>query len=261
MGIMSLDTWKGVGSIFRPRRMLRKTLQTHGASLRAFRMFGPRLRVRLPLEAQAPPAAAPAAPVAPATLNRLFSEAEAAFTAKDYRLRSRKSKSCSRRSGPNKDAPLELLYFNIGLGNLLAGKPAEAEAGFTECLKRFPKGEYASRCWLGIGRACIDQGTPEKKERAIEALKLAAPDPKFRSEAGLWLGQVYTDLGKREEALDGFQEPDGFGHPLAAADHRRRGSHRPAGGYRQAGGPDSLSRPLEQPGRSPRRASPGMPTR
>jgi tetratricopeptide (TPR) repeat protein len=159
------------------------------------------------LEAQTPPAApaAPAAPVAPATLNRLFGEAEAAFTAKDYLTAVAKIEELLMALGDNKDAPLELLYFNIGLGNLLAGKPVEAEAGFTEHLKRFPKGEYASRSYLGVGRACIDQATPEKKERAIEALKLAAQDPKFRSEAGLWLGQVYTDLGKREEALVVFK--------------------------------------------------------
>lgn len=156
------------------------------------------------VEAQEPPAA-PAAPVAPATLNRLFGEAEAAFAAKDYLTAVAKIEELLKALGPNKDAPLELLYFNIGLGNLLAAKPVEAEAGFTDYLKRFPKGEYASRSYLGVGRACIDQATPEKKERAIEALKLAAQDPKFRSEAGLWLGQVYTDLGKREEALVVFK--------------------------------------------------------
>lgn len=155
--------------------------------------------------AQAPPPVAPPVLITPATLIRLFSEAEAAFNAKEYATAVAKIEELLKALGPNKDAPLELLHFNIGLGNLLAGKPAEAEAGFTECLKRFPKGEYASRSWLGIGRACIDQGTPEKKERAIEALKLAAQDPKYRSEAGLWLGQVYNDLGKPDEALVVFK--------------------------------------------------------
>jgi tetratricopeptide (TPR) repeat protein len=156
------------------------------------------------MEAQAPPAA-PAAPVAPATLNRLFGEAEAAFTAKDYPTAVAKIEELLKALGPNKDAPLELLYFNVGLGNLLAAKPVEAEVAFTEYLKRFPRGEYASRAYLGVGRACIDQATPEKKERAIEALKLAARDPRFRSEAGLWLGEVYTELGKRDEALVVFK--------------------------------------------------------
>ncbi|MEY3896336.1 MAG: hypothetical protein RLZZ214_1856, partial [Verrucomicrobiota bacterium] len=184
--------------------MLRKPLKTtaHLSALFACSILG--LASTSRLEAQEPPAA-PAAPVAPATLNRLFSEAEKAFTDKDYLTAVAKIEELLKALGSNKDAPLELLYFNIGLGNLLAAKPAEAEAGFAECLKRFPKGEYASRCWLGIGRASIDQGTPEKKERAIEALKFAAADPKFRSEAGLWLGQVYTDLGKREEALTVFK--------------------------------------------------------
>ena len=156
------------------------------------------------LEAQNAPEV-PAAPAAPATLNRLFGEAEAAFTAKDYVTAVAKIEELLKALGPNKEAPLELLYFNIGLGNLLAAKPVEAEAGFTEYLKRFPKGEYASRSYLGVGRACIDQDTPAKKERAIEALKLAAQDPKFRSEAGLWLGQVYNDLGKHDEALTVFK--------------------------------------------------------
>ncbi len=49
------------------------------------------------------------------------------------------------------------------------------------------------------------QDTPEKKQQAIEALKNAAKDPKYRSEAGLWLGQVYTDLGKHDEALKVFR--------------------------------------------------------
>lgn len=153
------------------------------------------------LEAQA----AAGAPVAPATLNRLFSEAEAAFGAKEYATAVAKIEELLAGLGSNKDAPLELLRFNIGLGNLLGDKPVEAEAAFTECLKLFPKGEYASRCYLGIGRAAILQDTPEKKERAIEALRLAAQDPKYRSEAGYWLGQVYSDLGRHDEALAVFK--------------------------------------------------------
>ena len=202
---MSLDTWKGVGSIFPPRRMLRKPLKStaHVSALFACSILG--LATTTHLEAQPAPGVVAGAPVAPGTLNRMFNEAEAAFAAKDYTGAVTKIEALLAALGPNKDAPLELLYFNIGLGNLLAGKSAEAEAGFAEALKRFPKGEYASRSWLGIGRASIDQGTPEKKERAIEALKLAAADPRFRSEAGLWLGQVYTDLGKRDEALAVFK--------------------------------------------------------
>jgi tetratricopeptide (TPR) repeat protein len=145
------------------------------------------------------------APSSPAILSRLFSEAETAFGAKDYTTAVAKIQELLVALGPNKDAPLELLYFNIGLANLLAEKPAEAEAGFTECLKRFPKGEYASRCYLGVGRACILQDTPEKKERAIDAFKLAAQDPKYRSEAGYWLGQVYTSLGRHEDAMVVFK--------------------------------------------------------
>lgn len=161
-------------------------------------------------DAQAPPTAPPAAPPAPAVnspaaLNRLFTDAEAAFAAKDYPTAVTKIQELLKALGPNKDAPLELLYFNIGLGNLLGDKTADAEAAFRDCVKRFPKGEYASRCHLGIGRACMLQETPEKKQGAIEALKIAAADPKYRSEAGLWLGQVYTELSKHEEALAVFR--------------------------------------------------------
>ena len=156
------------------------------------------------LEAQATPAA-PGVPVAPGTLNRLFTEAEAAFAAKDYGAAASKIEELLKALGTNQNAPLELLHFNLGLAHLLAGKAPEAGLAFTECLKKFPRGEYASRCHLGIGRAAIMEGTDEKKEIAIQSLKIAAQDPKFRSEAGLSLGEVYMDVGKREEALVVFK--------------------------------------------------------
>ncbi len=161
----------------------------------------------VPLCGQDAPAAppAPVVAVAPATLNRMFTEAEAAFGTKEYAKAVEKIEELLKALGPNKEAPLELLYFYLGLGNLLGDKAPEAEAAFRECLKRFPRGEYASRCNLGIGRACIIQGTPEKKEEAIQALKMAAVDPKFRSEAGLSLGQVYMDLNKPDDAMVVFK--------------------------------------------------------
>lgn len=193
-----------VALFFEPVRMLRKTPIT-GAKIPALfvcSLLGVLWVDRA--EAQTPPAA-PAVTVAPATLNRLFTEAETAFTAKDYMGAVAKIEELLQALGSSKDAPLELLYFNVGLGNLLGEKPAEAEVAFTQCLKRFPKGEYASRCYLGVGRACIQQDTPEKKERAIDALKLAAQDPKLRSEAGFYLGKVYSELGRRDEALTVFK--------------------------------------------------------
>ena len=51
---------------------------------------------------------------------------------------SAKSKELLKALGTNKNAPIELLYFNIGLANLLSDKNAEAEAAFTDCIKRFP---------------------------------------------------------------------------------------------------------------------------
>jgi tetratricopeptide (TPR) repeat protein len=164
-----------------------------------------------PVVAQAPPAAAPApAPavpkfIPPATLQKLFNESEAAFAAKDYGTGVAKIQELLELLGPGKEAPYELMYFYIGLGNLLTDKFPEAEAAFRDCVRRYPSGEYASRCNLGIGRACMMQEGEEKKAQAIIALKAAAADPKYRSEAGLWLGQVYTELNRHEEALAVFR--------------------------------------------------------
>ncbi len=106
--------------------------------------------------------------------------------------------------GPNPGMPpaeIEQLYFNLGLAHILGQRPAEAETAFTKCLNKFPKGEYASRCSLGIGRACIAQGK-EKYDTAIKALQRAKEDRTLRSEACLALGQLLADSGKRKEALD-----------------------------------------------------------
>jgi len=155
--------------------------------------------------APAPPEATAAAVVTPLTFTRIFDAAQAAFVAKNYDLAVAKINELLKVLGTRKEAPYEMLYFNIGLAHLLNKKSAEAEEAFTDCLKRFPKGEYSSRCYLGIGRACIDQGTPEKKDRAIEALSRAALDPKMRAEAGLNLGELYTEMGKPEDALKVFR--------------------------------------------------------
>ncbi|MCX6846335.1 MAG: tetratricopeptide repeat protein, partial [Verrucomicrobia bacterium] len=151
------------------------------------------------------PPAAPAPLVSPAEINRMFNDVDAGFESKNYSTVVSKINELLKALVNTPDAPLETLYFNIGLANLLDNKAPEAEAGFLECLKRFPNGEYASRCYLGAGRACTMQGTEEKKTQAIDLLKKAAADPKFRSEAGLLLGQVYTELGKHDEALQVFR--------------------------------------------------------
>lgn len=155
--------------------------------------------------AQAPAPAAPVVPVAPSVLIQLFNEADKAFTEKQYDVAVAKIQEFLQKLGPGKEAPYELLYFNIGLANLLGGKYPEAEESFKDYLKRYPKGEFASRSFLGVGRACMMQDTPEKKQEAINALKSAALDLRYRSEAGLWLGQVYIDLNKNDEALAVFR--------------------------------------------------------
>lgn len=128
--------------------------------------------------------------------------------AKNYLVAAPKIEELIKALGPNPSAPpeiVEMLHFNVGLSYLLGEKPAEAEAAFSKCVATFPKGEYATRCQLGIGSACINQGSPEKKQQAIKALKLAMVDRRYRSEAGLSLGQVYIALGQREDALAVFR--------------------------------------------------------
>ncbi|WP_367873816.1 tetratricopeptide repeat protein [Luteolibacter sp. Populi] len=151
------------------------------------------------------PAPAPATPAAPATLNKLFDEAEKAFGAQDYANAVTKLQELLKALGNRQDAPLEMLNFNVGLAHLLGGNAADAEKAFDDCAKKFPKGEYTSRCWLGVGRAAILQGGEEKQKVAIDALKKAAADPKFRTEAGLSLGQVYLETNQTDAALTVFR--------------------------------------------------------
>ncbi len=157
------------------------------------------------VNAQAPPAAPASKYVSPATLNKLFNEAGKAFEEKKYDVGIAKIEELLKALGEGKEAPYELLYFNIGLGHLLNEKPADAEAAFRKCLAKYPKGEYASRCFLGLGRSTMLQDTEDKNKQAVEALTMAAKDPRFRSEAGLWLGEVYTKLNQKDEALKVFR--------------------------------------------------------
>jgi tetratricopeptide (TPR) repeat protein len=158
-----------------------------------------------------PPADPPAAPQAANELEQLFVDAEKAFTEKNYPVAVGKLEELLKQIDGKQGVPpatLEMIRFNIGLGLLLVGdapSAVKAEAAFTECLAKYPNGDYASRCALGIGRACLIQNTPEKKEKAVNALKQAAADPKYRSEAGLALGQVYNDLQRPEEAFKVFK--------------------------------------------------------
>jgi TolA-binding protein len=163
--------------------------------------------------AQAPPAVKPpgtnpppvVAPVSSGTLNKLFKDADEAFTSKNYGVAATKIQELIRALNGRTDAPLEMLYFNVGLAQMMDGKLPDSEAAFTECLRRYPKNEYTSRSYLGVGRAAMQQEGDEKKKRAIEALTKAALDPKYRSEAGLYLGQVYTEINKPDEALKVFR--------------------------------------------------------
>lgn len=150
------------------------------------------------------PAPAPAA-VAPAVLNKLFEEADAAFAKQDYATAAAKLDELIKALGNKKEASSEMLHFNLGYAYLMAESYPEAEKAFTDCIVKFPNGEYNSRCFLGVGTAAIKQGGEEKMNRAIDALKKAALDPKYRTQAGLLLGQVYTDTNKHDEALKVFR--------------------------------------------------------
>jgi TolA-binding protein len=172
------------------------------AAFFALSLFAPILIER----SAAQPAIAPIEVVSPATKIRLYNEAQKAFLAKQYDGTIAKIEELIKALGDERDQPqCEELYFTIGLCHLLTERHADAEKSFVDCMKKFPKGEYLSRCYLGVGRAAMLQGNAAKNERAINALKLASKDPKYRSEAGLWLGQVYSSIGKHDEALAVFR--------------------------------------------------------
>jgi len=164
-----------------------------------------------PVTPPKPGAPLPTAPVVAtsiAELNRMLREADAALEAKDYSTAVTKTEDLIKKLGPKpaaSDEMMERLYFNIGLANLLGDRFPEAEAGFNQCATKFPHGLFLTRCALGVGRACIGQDTPPKKEDAIKALKRAMVDPKLNAEAGLALAQLYSEMGKRNDALVVFK--------------------------------------------------------
>ncbi len=159
------------------------------------------------LDAQAPPAVRPppVVVVGPATLNRLMKEAEEGFVAKKYDVAIVKIEELIKALGPNPKGPMDMLYFNIGLAHLLGGNLAKAETAFEDVIKRFPKSEYTSRSYLGLGKSIMDQGGPQRMQAALDPLKRAAADPKYRTEAGLYLGQAYNELKQPEDALKVFR--------------------------------------------------------
>ncbi len=144
----------------------------------------------------------PQPPVSPAILSKLFEDSEKAFGAKDYGTATSKLTELLKLCNNKPEYPLEFLMFNLGLAYLLDGKAAEAEKAFAECAKRFPKGEYASRCQLGLGKAALAQGGEEKRKLAAEALDQAAKDPRYRAEATLPLMEFYFDTRKEEKARE-----------------------------------------------------------
>ena len=164
------------------------------------------MAVAAPAPALVPPVG-PIKAVSIAQLNRMLKEAEAAMMAKDYATAITKTQDLIKAVTPKTagDDQMELLYFNVGLAHLLAEHFPEAEEAFTECATKYPAGAMASRCALGVGKACIGQDTVPKKDLAIKVLKKAMEDPKLNAEAGLALAQLYSEMGKRSEALQVFK--------------------------------------------------------
>ncbi|KAB2641964.1 MAG: tetratricopeptide repeat protein [Verrucomicrobia bacterium] len=156
------------------------------------------------------PPAAPVKVIAIAALNRMLKDVDAAFEAKEYATAVTKLDELIKALPPQtlkdpKDEMMEDLIYKIGLANLLAGQFAEAERAFTEYVTKYPAGMYASRCALGVGKACMGQDTPTKKDLAIKLFKMAMKDPRLNAEAGLALAGLYSEGGKRKEAMEVFK--------------------------------------------------------
>src|SRR5690349_16195398 len=99
-------------------------------------------------------AQAPAAPVNP--LEKLYVDAETAFTAADYATATTKLEALIKEVVAKEptNPVLERVRFSLGLAYLLKAeaeaKPesadwGKAEAAFNACLAAFPKGEFATR--------------------------------------------------------------------------------------------------------------------
>lgn len=112
--------------------------------------------------------------VAPATINRIFREANSAFDNKEYSTAVAKLEELLKLLGPVRNAPCEKLNFQIGLSQLLGEKYPEAVLAFKDCIQRFPKGEYTSHAYLGLERALIFQKQSDLKTEALTAFKMAA---------------------------------------------------------------------------------------
>ncbi len=160
-------------------------------------------------EAAPAPPARPVKPVSIAALNRMQKEADAAMEAKDYATVVTKTEELLKVL-PEQSATkeqMEQLYFNIGLANLLGEHFPEAEKAFTECATKYPNGLLASRCVLGVAKACIAQDTTPKLEQAAMALRVAKQNPKFNAEAEALLAELNRERVRRMQVLEASQKP------------------------------------------------------
>lgn len=153
---------------------------------------------------------APQAAAQALDLDKLFAEAEAAFKSQDYDASAAKLEALLKESqAGDQTAPVfEMVRYNLGLAYLNAEQEDKAIKVFQECLAAFPKGAYTSRCRLGLGRAYM---VTNKDDEAVRELTAAALDPRLRTESAFFLAKVYTNMGKKAEALkvlDGLLKAD-----------------------------------------------------
>ena len=133
-------------------------------------------------------------------LDKLFADAEAAFKSQDYDASAAKLEALLKEAqAGDPNAPVfEMVRYNLGLAYLKAEQEDKAIKAFQECLATFPRGAYASRCHLGLGQAYM---VTNKDDEAVKELTTAAMDPRLRTESAFILAKVYTNMGKKADAM------------------------------------------------------------
>ena len=131
--------------------------------------------------------------------DKVWADAETAFRNQDFDAAAAKLETILKEAQADATNPaFEMLRFNLGLAYLNAKNEDASIKAFRDCVAAFPRGAYTSRCHLGLGRALMETN---KDDEAIAELKLAAADPKLRTESGFILAKVYTNAGRKPEAM------------------------------------------------------------
>ena len=143
---------------------------------------------------------APQAAAQALDLDKLFADAEVAFKSQDFGAAAAKLEALLKEAqAGDPNAPVfEMVRYNLGRAYLNGEQEEKAIKAFQECLAAFPKGAYTSRCRLDLGRAYM---VTNKDEEAVRELTTAALDPRLRTESAFILAKVYTNMGKKPDAL------------------------------------------------------------